>query len=123
MARMNRLPDTTSIPNEVLIAQHQRSGYDHAIEATGAKIIEVGRSDRLTPPKEIDVATIHHFESAITTSTAAIVYFPRTGSNPPLEQIIALGKKYNIPVLLDAANQVPPVENLHKFIDMGADLV
>jgi L-seryl-tRNA(Ser) seleniumtransferase len=28
-----------------------------------------------------------------------------------------------VPVLVDASNSLPPRENLHKFIDMGADLV
>jgi len=123
VARMNRLPDTTGMANEVLMAQHQISGYDHSIRAAGAKIIDVGIPNDTTPPGEVHVATIYDFESAITEHTVAIAYASRLGSNPPLEQIIAVGKKYNIPVILDAALQVPPVENLHKFIDMGADLV
>ena len=123
VARMNRLPDTTGIANEVLMAQHQISGYDHSIKAAGAKIIDVGIPNDTTPPGEVHVATIYDFESAITEHTVAIAYACRLGSNPPLEQIIAVGKKYNIPVIIDGAAQVPPVENLHKFIDMGADLV
>lgn len=123
VARMNRLPDTTGMANEVLMAQHQISGYDHSIKAAGAKIIDVGIPNDTTPPGEVHAATIYDFESAITEHTVAIAYACRLGSNPPLEQIIAVGKKYNIPVILDAALQVPPVENLHKFIDMGADLV
>ena len=123
VARMNRLPDTTGMANEVLMAQHQISGYDHSIKAAGAKLIDVGIPNDTTPPGEVHVATIYDFESAITEHTVAIAYACRLGSNPPLEQIIAVGKKYNIPVILDAALQVPPVENLHKFIDMGADLV
>lgn len=123
VARMNRLPDTTGMANEVLMAQHQISGYDHSIRAAGAKIIDVGIPNDTTPPGEVHAATIYDFESAITEHTVAIAYACRLGSNPPLEQIIAVGKKYNIPVILDAALQVPPVENLHKFIDMGADLV
>ena len=123
VARMNRLPDTTGMANEVLMAQHQISGYDHSIKAAGAKVIDVGIPNDTTPPGEVHVATIYDFESAITEHTVAIAYACRLGSNPPLEQIIAVGKKYNIPVILDAALQVPPVENLHKFIDMGADLV
>ena len=122
VARMNRLPDTTGMANEVLMAQHQISGYDHSIRAAGAKIIDVGIPNDTTLPGEVHVATIYDFESAITEHTVAIAYACRLGSNPPLEQIIAVGKKYNIPVMLDAALQVPPVENLHKFIDMGADL-
>ena len=123
VARMNRLPDTTGMANEVLMAQHQISGYDHSIKAAGAKLIDVGIPNDTTPPGEVHAATIYDFESAITEHTVAIAYACRLGSNPPLEQIIAVGKKYNIPVILDAALQVPPVENLHKFIDMGADLV
>ncbi len=123
VARMNRLPDTTGMANEVLMAQHQISGYDHSIKAAGAKIIDVGIPNDTTPPGEVHVATIYDFESAITEHTVAIAYACRLGSNPPLEQIIAVGKKYNIPVMIDGAAQVPPVENLHKFIDMGADLV
>ena len=123
VGRMNRLPDTTGMPNEVLMAQHQVSGYDHAISAAGVKIVSVGIPNDTTPPGEEWVATIYDFESAITEQTVAIAYAPRPGSKPPLEQVTALGKKYNIPVILDAAAQLPPVENLHKFIDMGADLV
>jgi len=123
VARMNRLPDTTGMPNEVIMAQHQISGYNHSIIAAGAKIIGVGIPSDTTPPGKEHVPTIYDFESAITEHTVAIAYAPRPGNNPPLEQVIALGKKYHIPVMLDAANQLPPVENLYKFIDMGADLV
>ena len=38
--RINRLPDTTGMPDEILIASPQRNAYDHAIRATGATIIK-----------------------------------------------------------------------------------
>jgi len=41
----------------------------------------------------------------------------------PLEEVIEIGKKYDIPVVIDAASDLPPVSNLHKFTDMGADVV
>jgi len=63
------------------------------------------------------------YEAAITDRTAAIAYFYYGGGIPPLEEVVRVGKKYNIPIILDAANQVPPVENLRKFITMGVDLV
>jgi len=123
VARMNRLPNTIGMPNEVIMAQHQISGYAHSIRAAGATIVEVGIPNDITSPGEVHVATVYDFESAITENTVAIAYACIAGSDPPLEQIIDIGKKYHIPVTLDAANEVPPVENLHKFIDMGADLV
>jgi len=63
------------------------------------------------------------FDAAISEHTAAIVYIYRSNSTPPLEDVIAVGKKRHIPVFVNAAAQVPPVESLRRFISMGADLV
>ena len=123
IARMNRLPDTAGIPNEVIMPWHQVSGYDHAIRTAGARLIGVGIPNDTTPPDEVHIISRMDIETAITPNTVAIAYAPRTGSHPPLEEVIEIGKKYRLPILIDAANQVPPVENLHRFIDMGADLV
>ncbi len=123
VARMNRLPHTTGMPNEVLMARHQVSGYSHAISAAGAKIMEVGMPNDTTPPMEVHITEAWEFEASITENTVAIAYAARPGGHPPLEEVIDIGKRYHIPVLLDAAAQVPPVENLRKFIAMGADLV
>jgi len=123
VARMNRLPHTAGMPNEVLMARHQVSGYDHAISAAGAKIMEVGMPNDTTPPMEVHITEAWEFEASITENTVAIAYAARPGGHPPLEEVIDIGKRYHIPVLLDAAAQVPPVENLRKFIAMGADLV
>ncbi len=114
VAKMNRLPDTTGMPNEVIKPRHQMNPFYHGIRLAGAKIISVGKPT---------VTTKWDIESVITENTVAIAYSYLLGSQPPLEEVTKIGKKYNIPVIVDAAAQVPPVENLHKFIDMGADLV
>lgn len=121
--RINRLPDTSGIPNEVLIATSQRCGYDHAIRAAGAKIVNVGMSSGPLPPGQIYHTLAEDYEAAITNRTVAIAYFYYGGGIPLLEEVVRVGKKYNIPIILDAANQVPPTENLRKFIAMGVDLV
>jgi len=123
VARMNRLPDTTGMPNEVIMPWHQISGYDHPIRATGARIIGVGIPNDTTPPSEVHIIRKWDIELAIGSNTAALAYAPRADSHPPLEEVVEIGKKHNIPVIVDAAAEVPPVENLHRFIDMGADLV
>lgn len=120
--RINRLPDTSGMPNEVLIATSQRCGYDHSIRAAGAKIVSVGMPGHYSP-KQIYNTLAEDYEAAITDRTAAIAYFYYGGGVPPLEEVVCVGKKYNIPIILDAANQVPPVENLRKFITIGVDLV
>lgn len=117
VARIDRLPDTSGIPNEVVIAACQRSGYWHCFTATGAKVVSVGPLIDQLPPEVKD------YEGAITDRTVAIGYFIEGGGTPPLEEVVQLGKKYNVPIILDAANMVPPVENLRKFVSMGVDLV
>jgi len=123
VARMNRLPDTSGISNEVLMPWHQISGYEHAIRAAGAKVIGVGIPNDVTPPDKVYITTKYDVESAITEKTVAIASAIQEGSHPPLKDLVEIGKKYNIPVILDASDQLPPVANLHKFVDMGADLV
>ena len=62
-------------------------------------------------------------ESAITDKTAAVAYTATPDSLPSLQQIKRTVLKYDIPVIVDAAAQLPPPSNLRRFIDEGADLV
>lgn len=122
--RMERLPDTTGMPNEVLIARDQRCGYDHAIRAAGAKIVDVGLCESLTG--SLRPIEPWEYEAAITEHTAAIAfiaYIWDPKKEPLLRGVISVAKKHNLPVLVDAAGSVPPVENLRRFIALGADLV
>jgi len=121
--RINRLPDTSGIPDEVLIAASQRCGYDHAIRAAGAKLVSIGMSNGPLAVGQMYHTLAEDYEVAITDCTVAIAYFYNGGGIPPLEEVVPVAKKYNIPIILDAANQVPPVENLREFISMGVDLV
>jgi D-glucosaminate-6-phosphate ammonia-lyase len=47
-ARMNRLPDTAGMQNEIIIARSQRNMYDHAVVQAGAKLVEIGIPDRFS---------------------------------------------------------------------------
>jgi len=124
VTRMERLPDTTGMPNEVLMARDQRNGRDHAIRAAGAKILDVGINESFTGG--LRPVEAWEFEAAINERTAAIALVPYTW-DPKKEkfmaQVIAVAQQHNLPVLMDAAAAVPPLENLRRFIDMGADLV
>jgi L-seryl-tRNA(Ser) seleniumtransferase len=120
---MNRLPDTRGIRNEVIVPWHQITGYFHAVRAAGAKVVGVGTAKAFIPAHDQYIVTPEEFEAHISERTLAIAYTFKEDNSPPLEEVIKLGKKYDIPVIIDAAPEVPPVENLHRFIDMGADLV
>jgi len=64
-AKMNRLPDTTGMANEVVVARSQRNMYDHAVAQAGAKLIEVGIPDRFSGAGVRDTQ-VWEYEAAIT---------------------------------------------------------
>ncbi len=111
-----RLPYTDGMKNEIIIHKCWRVGYDFAIRQAGGKLVEIGDEHS---------ATTDDMERAINEKTAAIFYFynvSQMGGHVPLEQGIAIAKRHGIPLIVDAAAQIPPVENLWRFTQMGADL-
>jgi L-seryl-tRNA(Ser) seleniumtransferase len=120
--RMARLPDTRGMRNEVIMVRSQRNFYDHAIRAAGAKIVEAGLPDRYAGAGVRD-AEIWELEDAITDQTAAFFYVADSQSQPPLKDVAKLARKRKLPVIVDAAAQLPPQSNLKRFIAEGADLV
>ncbi len=85
--RMAQLPDTTGIPDEVVMARTHRIGYDHAFRAVGATIVDVGTNDRHLGTGATNVEP-WEIEAAISEETAAIGYVqkpytqPRSRSSP-----------------------------------------
>jgi L-seryl-tRNA(Ser) seleniumtransferase len=112
-----QFPYLESGKNEVIVHRCQRNGYDYAIRQTGARLIEIG-SESSTRLAEL--------ESAITPHTAAVVYFAGTHFAQgalPLDQVVAAAHTRAVPVIVDAAAQIPPIANLWRFTrDMGADI-
>jgi D-glucosaminate-6-phosphate ammonia-lyase len=120
--RMARLPDTTGMKSEVVMVRSQRNFYDHAVRAAGVRIIEVGLPDRYAGAGVRD-AEAWEIEDAITERTAAVFYVADAQSQPLLPDVAAAAHRRNVPVIVDAAAQLPPQANLRRFIAEGADLV
>lgn len=120
--RMARLPDTRGMKNEVIMIRSQRNFYDHAIRAAGATIVEVGLPDRYAGAGVRD-AEGWEIDDAISERTAAIFYVADAASQPNLPKVISIAKQQKIPVIVDAAAQLPPQSNFKRFIAEGADLV
>lgn len=111
-----RLPYTDGMRNEVIVHKCWRVGYDFAIRQAGGELIEIGTQEG---------ATAEDMEQAINDKTAAIFYFynaTHMGCQVPLEEGIAIAKRHGVPLIVDAAAQIPPVSNLWRFTEMGADL-
>ncbi len=120
--RMARLPNANGMKNEVVMVRSQRNFYDHAIRAAGATIIEVGLPDRYSGAGVRDVE-VWEIEDAINERTAALFYVADRQAQPSLATMAVLGSKHKVPVVVDAAAQLPPQSNLKRFIAEGADLV
>ncbi len=105
------LPNLVDMKSEVIIQKSHRFGYDHAIRNCGVRLIEVETAEEL--------------ERAISWHTAMMLFYNNNNSVGKIrdEEFVRLGKKHGVPTMNDCAADVPPVENLWKYIDMGFDLV
>lgn len=120
--KMNRLPDTEGMKNEVIISRSQRNFYDHAIRSVGVKLVEVGIADRYSGAGVRDTEA-WEIADAITERTAAVCYVANPHALPHLDEVVEVAHRYSVPVIVDAAGQLPPRSNLRDFISQGADLV
>ncbi|MBD3181272.1 aminotransferase class V-fold PLP-dependent enzyme [Candidatus Poribacteria bacterium] len=115
-AKSSRLPHTEGMKNQVIVHKHGRVGFDYSIKQAGGVLVEIGDETG---------TTVEDMEKAINEKTAAIFYFYRPHVMElqlPLDKGIQVAKKYDIPVVVDAAAQIPPVENLWWYTQQGADL-
>jgi L-seryl-tRNA(Ser) seleniumtransferase len=113
---IRQLPDLTGLKNEVVVHNTHRNGYDHAVRQVGVQVIEIGCLDKTTRAE---------LEQVLSPRTAAVVWFQGAmtcANDLPLPEVIEIAKARNIPVMVDAAAQLPPVSNLWNFTHMGADL-
>jgi L-seryl-tRNA(Ser) seleniumtransferase len=116
---MDRLPDTTGIPNEFVVHRAHRNPYDHALRAAGGRFVEFGYMGPANPGTRR-----WQMESVIGDRTAAVFYpGAKTAGVLPLRDVAEIAHAHGLPVIVDAAEMVPPAENLRRFIAEGADLV
>ena len=112
--KLKLLPDTSALAkNEIVMMEGQRTGYDKALECSGAKVIRV----------DTGKAGTDQLEAAINERTAAIFFFDLWGfrnNSLSFEDTMAVANRHNIPVVVDAAAQLPPIENLWRFTEGGA---
>ena len=119
---MDQLPHTEDVPNEIVMPRTHRNGYDHALRAAGARIVDVGNADNAlgTGSKDTEIWEI---ADAIGEQTVAVAYMQKSYSEPPLEDVVEVAHDHNVPVIVDAAAELPPTETFTRFVEAGADLV
>jgi D-glucosaminate-6-phosphate ammonia-lyase len=122
LGRMECLPHADDFPNEFVIAREQRNGYDHAVRAAGARLVEVGMNEPAAG-SGVRRTEAWEYEAAFGENTAGVLYVYGPDSSPPLPEVVAVARKHKLPVLVDAAGELPPREHLISIPASGADLV
>lgn len=101
----------SGMKSEVIVQKSHATGYHMALTNTGVKIVTV--------------ETIDELRKAVNEKTACLWFLNREAPVGAIkhEEWINLGKEFGIPTMIDIAADVPPVENLWRFNEMGFDLV
>jgi len=99
---------------EVVMLRPQRNAYDFAVRMLGLRIVDAD-------------ATPASLDAAISERTCGILWFAGTQHPAPgleLAEIVAIAHRHSVPVIVDAAAQIPPVDMLwHYTRDVGVDAV
>lgn len=106
-----KVPDLTGMKNEVIVQRSHRYGYDHSVRAVGVQMVEI--------------ETVQELERAVGGSTAMLHFWCDAEPNGKISaaEWAALGRRFGIPTFADAADILPPVDNLTKYLKLGFDLV
>jgi L-seryl-tRNA(Ser) seleniumtransferase len=101
--------------DEIVIQWSSRVSYDRSFRVAGAKLVQVG----------VGSTEEWELEAAINEKTAAVafVFASPQGGAVPLPKVVEIAHRHDVPVIVDAAAMLPPVENLTRYVDMGADMV
>lgn len=114
---VTRLPQHPTLKAEIIMFCAHRNPYDRVVQLAGARIRQVGN---------VKQTFDYELEAAIGPETAGILYvagvdFERGGLS--LEQTVQIASRHGVPVLVDAAAQLPPVNNLWRYTsELQADL-
>jgi L-seryl-tRNA(Ser) seleniumtransferase len=115
--KMGRLPDTTGLKGEVVIQRPQIYQYDRAVTTVGARLVEIGSAERTTPAE---------LEATLGPQTACVLFAAHLDDLPGivrLDEVLRIAHGKGVPVLVDAAAQVYPLERFLSFPKTGADLI
>lgn len=113
--RINSLPHVTWPKRNVVIQRIQSDPYDHPIIATGAVLRLIGGDHG---------ASLVEIESSLDDTVCAFIYRQNDfKTEVELSEIMELCKAKGVPVIIDAAVTVPPIERLQNYFKMGATFV
>lgn len=116
-AKRKQLPDTTGMKDEAIALAVNPNPYHHCVRPSGMKVRWVANPDQ---------PTAEELEAAIGPETACCLYFINNeleGKQLPLATVVEVCHRHGVPVVVDAAAQMPAFDNTWRFTrEMGADI-
>jgi len=111
--KIEQLPDTSGLKNEVIIQKNHRYTYDRALIAAGAKLVQVSSEEELI--------------EAVGPNTAMMFWLFANhnpgGDNISMDKFLAVADENNVPTFLDGATMTPPASNVIDACKLGFDLI
>ena len=106
-----QLPDTDGLKDQVIM-WGGRSIFDSALRLVGGKPVVVRSLDVLRHSINDETAMLCTGYSAD----------PDPVDPPPLAEMVEICKSAGIPIFVDAAGGIPPIDNIRRYARMGVDL-
>ncbi len=115
--RMRRLPDSSGMKNEIVIQRCQRFSYIQSYRVGGGRLVEAGGAEGCSTAQLEDAFSDH-------TAAAAYLFAAHSSKNAvPFDEFRGAARSHGVPVIVDAANFLPPRANIRRILDAGADMV
>jgi L-seryl-tRNA(Ser) seleniumtransferase len=113
LKKVEQLPklEENGMKSEVIIQKNHQIHYNHAFINCGARLVYV------ETPEDVD--------KAVNEKTASMHFLNCNALDGKIndQEWLNLAKKHHLPATIDIAADVPPLENLWKFNDMGYSFV
>ncbi|MDR3376780.1 MAG: aminotransferase class V-fold PLP-dependent enzyme [Ancalomicrobiaceae bacterium] len=116
-AAVEATPDHRTDRREVVVLCAQRNQYDRMLRLAGGRLVVAGYSDGTAP---------WQLEAVISERTAAILWFAGSQFENyalDLDRVLGIARRTGVPVIVDAAAQIPPAANMRLYTGLGADAV
>ncbi|NPV07349.1 MAG: aminotransferase class V-fold PLP-dependent enzyme [Anaerolineae bacterium] len=112
--RIARLPDTAGMRNRFVVQASHRNPFDQALRVSGGGFVQID-------------ADADQLRQAVRRPDVAGVFYTHAwfcmGPALELAEVAEIAHQAGVPVIVDAAAEVPPPANLTRFVREGADLV
>lgn len=107
--RMKQLPNTQGIPNHFLFQKRQEYKYQRCLTIFGGHVLMVGNQQG---------TSLEQFEDSITEQTVGIHYFASgdlDDSILDLDSLLDIAGRHDLPITIDAAYQVYPLDRMKAY--------